>query len=232
MMDVAWVRHETRRLGALPLALPPLTVGVFAALAGLMGAGGADSRQIAKLLLAGLEVGLPLAAGLIAAGVVAGEPAVELHCSLPTRYRVTLLRRLALLLAWTSLVSVGAAALLVGVDRWLVPRPFALAQLGWLAPLLWFVAVGATLALALRSRAASSGLLTGVWLLENLFRETFLATDWLRFWFLFATTYTPGAAAEEWPANRATLVGTAAVVAVGAWAMTRTGEAHVLGGEA
>jgi hypothetical protein len=221
-----------RNLGALPLVVPLATAAVFAGLAGLMGAGGAESRSLAKLLLAGLEVGLPLAAGLIAAGVVAGEPAVELHCSLPTRYRTTLGRRLALLLGWTSLVCVGCAALLAQVDRWIVPRPFAVGQLGWLAPLLWFVAAGAALALALRSRAASRGVLVGVWLAVNLFRETFLGSDLLRPWFLFATTYTPGAGADHWPGNRATIVATAVAVAIGAWAMLRTGEAPVGGGGA
>jgi hypothetical protein len=193
--------YELRRLGWLGLAAPALVALAFVGMALLMVLTGAEERQVARLLTAGLELGLPLVAGIVAAHVVTEEPAVDLQLTLETGYRTTLARRLALLVGWTALASLLWAGSLRLFGLWAVPGPFLLGQLSWLAPLLWFVAVGVLVALLLRSRTASSAVLGGIWLFENtLGRVVFLQNDWLRPFFLFATTYTPDA--DYWLWNR------------------------------
>lgn len=226
-MGIDWVRYEARALGWLGLAMPPLVLVVFGGLAWLVGAADAPAGRVGRVVTAGLELGLPLAAGFVAATLIAEEDAVELHLSLPTRYPVTVVRRLGLLTAWSGGVALLAAVAAEAAGLWEVPGSFLVGQLGWLAPLLWFVAVGAALALLLGGRAASAALLGGVWAIQNLFAGFFEESGWLRPLFLFATTYAPGA--DFWLANRLSLIGIAALAAVGGWLLLHGGEALLAG---
>lgn len=166
----------------------------------------------------------------MAATTVAEEGAVELHPAQLTRYRLTVVRRLALLTAWSGGVALLAAAAANAAGLWAVPGPFLVGQLGWLAPLLWFVAAGAALALLFRGRAASAAVLGGVWAIQNLFAGVFAESVWAKPVFLFATTYAPGA--DFWLANRLSLFGIAALAAVGAWVLLDGGEALLAGEDA
>jgi len=219
----AWLPYEVRVLGGLGLAMPPMVLLVFGGVAALAAAGGAPPGRVARVVTAGLELGLPLAAGFVAATVVAHEDALELQLGLPTRYRTTVVRRLALLAIWVGLVAAATAAGAVGFGWRVVPTPFVVGQLAWLAPLLCFVAAGAGLALLTRSRSASAAFLGGMWVGQNLFAEFLAGRDWSRPVFLFATTYAPDAG--FWLANRLSLVGIAVLVALGVWGLLNGGEA-------
>ena len=227
-----WLAYELRGLGRLGVAMPVFVVLGFAAVAALMALTGATERQVARVLAAVLEVGVPLAAGLAAASVVTGDPAADLHLTLRTRYRTTVLRRLAILFAWTATISASWALVLRGAGLWSlwVPEPFLTSQLGWMAPLSWCVSFGALLALVLRGSASSGAILGGLWVSEHLFGGLMFEHDWLRPFFLFATTYTPGM--EYWLGNRLVLIASALVLMLGVALMLRRGEALVSGGDA
>jgi hypothetical protein len=95
---------------------------------------------------------------------------------------------------------------------------WGIVQLTWLAPLLWFSAIGLFLMLLLRSRAASSALLGGIWVAENIMYGLLIGTSWLHPVFLFATTLTPFSLLSTfWLANRAELIGTALLFLLIGW---------------
>lgn len=186
--------------------MPVLVALLFAGVAILAASAGADEQQVARALTAGLELGLSLAAGLAAVHVVASEPAVDLQLTLRTRYRTTLLRRLALLAGWTGAFALLWASALDLLGLWAVPGPFALGQLAWIAPLAWFVSAVTLVALLFRSQAAASAVLGLLWVFENsgVGVAGFLQSDWLRPFFLFATTHAPGA--DFWLENRIVVI--------------------------
>jgi len=224
-----WFPYELRRLGKAGLAAPALAAGAFVALAVLMSLLGGEERTISRVLTAGLELGLSLVAGLVAVHVVASEPAADLQLTLKTRYRTTLVRRLALLVGWTALAALLWATALRVLGLWAVPGPFLLGQLAWIAPLLWFVSLGVLLALAVRSRTAAGAVLGGIWVFENtLGVALFLQNDWLRPFFLFATTHTPGAGYWFW--NRVVVTAVALALFGVSLALLRR-EAVATGGE-
>ena len=224
-------RYELRRLGVAGLATPPLVLIIFGGMAVLSGLLGAGDAQVARLLVAALELGLPLAVGVVAASVAADDSARDLQLALKTAYRTTLARRLGALVAWAALWALAWSFGLRASGYWKlwVSEPAPLGGLVWAAPLLWFVAAGAVLALLLGGRNASGAILGGLWVFENLLRESFLARDWLRPEFLFATTYAPGA--DFWLANRLALVGTALLLGAVVWALASRTESLSRGGE-
>lgn len=205
-LHIQWLPYEARRLGRSGLGLPVLVGLLFAALAAAMVFAGAEERQVARVLVAYLEMGLPLAAGLAAATVISDEPAVDLQLALLTRYRTTVLRRLGTLVLWASLLALLWSAFLSFSGLWKlwVPENFVAGQLVWLSPLLWCVAAGALLSLVL-GRTAAGAILGGLWLFEGFVYVLFIAKEWLRPVFLFATVYAPGV--EWWLENRLALIG-------------------------
>lgn len=224
------IRHELRLLGPFGLALPVLVELAFLALAVVTALDHVGSAQSARLLIASLEVGLPLVAGIAAVTAVAREPAVELQLTFRMSYRATVLRRLALLTGWSALVAAVSATALAAVGRWALPGSFIVGQLSWVAPLLWFVAVGAAVVLLLRSRAASTAILGGMWVSSNLVTVFYLPSDWSHLWMLFATTHSPGA--DFWLANRLTITLTSLLILVGVWLLLGRTEALVGGVDA
>ena len=232
MTAASIARYELRRLGTVGLATPVLVLALFGAMAFLTGFLGADEAQVARVLVAALELGMPLASGIVAAGIVADDPAADIQLSLKTGYPTTIARRLGALLAWAALwAALWAGTLrLSGYWELWVPETLLRGQLVWLSPLLWFVAVGSALALLSGSRTTSGAVLGGLWVFENVFRGTFLTEGWLRPEFLFATTYAPGA--DFWLTNRLALVATALVLGLGAWAISSRTELLARGGEA
>lgn len=225
---VLW--YEMREMGVIALLTPLFVVAGIAFFAGMMTLGGVQSEQVAKALTRSMEILFPLAAGTVAATVVASDPGVEWQLTMPTPYRVTVSRRLGIFLAWSVLVAFGDVLVLRTIGRWIVPKPFIVSQLTWLAPMLSFAALGALLALLVRNRSASAGLVGGIWIVELLLHSYLLEKAWARPWFSFATTW----AAEEnfWLANRLTLIGLAVVLFVGAAALLGQGEMLLAGGEA
>ena len=228
-VQVQCLAHEMRRIGHAGLAMPVLVIGSFAGIAVLMVLAGAEERQIARVLTACLEVGLPLGAGVVAAGAVT-DPAVDLHLTFKTRFQTTILRRLSLIVGWYALAALLWAITLWSMGLWAVPRAFLLSQLMWFAPLIWFVGAGALLAVAFRSRVMSGSVLGGLWVFENVFYSLLVAQEPLRPFFLFATTYIPEA--DYWLTNRLALVAFGIALTLILGLIMRNSETMSNGGEA
>lgn len=221
---VGLTRYELRLLGRAGLATPVAVLGVFGALAGLSWFLGANDETLARLLVAALEIGLPLGAGVAAAGIVADDPAVGLQLAVKTRYRSTVARRLGLLVVWCSVLAVAFTFALDRAGLWglWVPEGLLVGQLVWFPPLLWYVATGVLLSLLTRSRTASGTILGGVWTAGLLFRWDFLDQEWLQLLYPFATVFTPGA--DFWLANRGALAALALALGAVAWALASDSE--------
>ncbi|MGN9910329.1 hypothetical protein ACTMTJ_22505 [Phytohabitans sp. LJ34] len=216
-------RYEVRRAGWTALLTPPVATAALVLIALLDG--GADTD---RNLVAALEMALPLAAGVGAASLVGRDPAVELQLTVPTAYRSTLLRRLAVTFGWAALLAVLLVAGLLATGWWPESRGVLSGQLIWLAPTLWLAGLGFLGGAAFRSPAAAGGLVATVWIVDQVFaglQEHY----WFRLVYLFATTR--GAVPEDWTANRVTLVTTALALGVLGWVLLGRSE-RLLRGEA
>jgi hypothetical protein len=209
------LRYETRNLGWVALAMPLLVLAGFGGLAGLLLLGKTQHVYIGDLLTAGVEAGLPLAAGVVVAGLLAQDASIELQLSLPTAYHRTVTRRFALFFVAAALVGAVVTAVLSQVAPWTLHKIGGDGQLMWLAPMVWFCGAGAVLALLTRSRAAAGAALGGIWVAELAFHDYFAAQDWAHPWFLFASLYYP--AAPLWLSNRLELIGIGVTMLALAW---------------
>ena len=218
------LRYEVRLLGRPALLMPCLIMIVGVLLAVILRL---SQTKMISLFTACLEMFLPLAAGVFVAAICGHDPAMELQLTLPTLYRRTIFYRLGIIGIWAACVAFVANLLLTwtGLEKtlpittsWSLVLQWATTQLIWFAPLLWFVAIGLFLALLLRSRAASSALLGGIWVAENIMYGLLISTTWLHPVFLFATTLTPlRILTTFWLANRLELVGTALIFLLVGW---------------
>lgn len=230
-------RYEIRAVGWGNVGLPIVVAAVFIGFS-LLAAydvakewnwqSAATHGYLAQGLLYLLEFGLPPVAGLAAAYLIDNNPAKELHLSLPSSYRATMLRRLAILTLWMALIC--GAGMFVAQTRgyWIAPQLAPINQLTWLAPLLWFVLGGAVLSLLLRSRVASSAVLGMLWIAELLFRWYFLQDTLLRRVYVFLTLATlkqgPAPNASYWLSNRLTLLAMASVFLIALSVLLRQNE--------
>lgn len=163
----------------------------------------------ARFLSAGLEMILPLSAGVIVATITSQDPAIELQLTVPKKYHRTAMGRLALIALWSAIVTLLTSSIITAIKlayiptqllAWSAPTQFLANQLTWFSPLLWFVGMGLCLAMLTRSRTASAALLSGIWLVEIVFKDFFASTSWLQPVFLFPTTLKP--AIDYWLTNR------------------------------
>jgi hypothetical protein len=201
-------RYEARRAGWVALLGPPIAVAlaVAAALANPL----PGDASTARVLLGGLEMAVPLAAGVSCASLVGRDPAVELQLAAPTPYRVTLLRRMAVSLGWAAVVAGATAAVLIATGwwaRWPANHGPVAGQLTWLAPTAGLGAVGFAAGAAFRSPAAAGALVATLWALQQFFADLVQQHLPGRLLYLFATTR--GAVPGDWTANRLVLLGTA-----------------------
>ena len=223
-------RYEIRVLGPWLLALPLFVACLFAVAVGMMGLKDANHVDISNMVMAGIEGAVPLAAGIGAAWITSEDPALELQLSFPVSYRLTFRRRMTLFLIWSALIEALAVAVVAGFWPWMLPKGSpAEYLLSWLAPLLWFSAWGAGLALALRNRAGSVALLGVVWVGELLFHGTMAAYGWTQSVYVFATMF--DAAESFWGSNRVELLVTAVIVYVAIWCYLGNSEWCWLRGE-
>lgn len=223
------VRHELRILGPGVLLVPLLVIGVFDAMAALAALATARMVIVDRVLTSAVEMGMSLGAGLAAANLIAGEPMAELHLATRPGWRGTALWRLGLLTAWSALLGLAMSVLLGATGTWLTGEAFAQSQLVWASPLVWMTALGGVLALLLRSRAASSGIVTGVWLAEVIMHGWFNTHPWTYPGYLLATSFARGA--PWWMANRLELLAGGAILSVLAWVLLGNTEAFVGGGQ-
>jgi hypothetical protein len=223
-------RYEVRRAGWAALLTPPVAIGLVLVLVVVDAASGTSEASTARALFALMEMVLPLAAGIGTASLIGHDPGVEWQLTLPTPYRATLLRRFGVTLGWTALVAGILAAGMVSTgwwDRAPANHGSLAGQLIWLAPTLWLGAAGLLAAVLLRNPAAASGLIAGVWILEQILADAVQAHYWSRLLYLFASTR--GAVPEEWGANRLTLVASAICLAGAAWLLLGRAERLVRG---
>ncbi len=219
-------RHELRRTGWQALVGPPLGLLAVALLAFLTEHFG-NAKQVDRVLSASLDL-LPLVAGLATAGVIVGDDVLELQLSLPVPFRATILRRVALELAWMAGLALTVTIALAASGRLVWPLGLPADQLIWLAPLLWLAGLAAAVTLGLRAAAASSALIGALWVAEQSFSDFFAGTPWLQaIWlFLRPTANAP----TSWLWNRAILVGLTLVL--GGLAIRWLGQGErLLGGE-
>ena len=204
------LRYELLLMGRHVLWTPVLMMVCFGLFAGLLAY---LKVNPSRFLLAELEMFLPLAAGVVIAAIVTQDPAIELQLTLPRPYWSTTLRRLILIVCWSTCIAFVSSSILLLLKLWYAPQQvqswamvlqFFAGQLAWLAPLLWFAAIGLCLAALTHNSTAVSTCLSGIWLLETIFSGYFVSTNWLRPIFLFPTTLTPSV--DFWLANRVELV--------------------------
>jgi hypothetical protein len=222
-------RYEACRAGWAALLGPPIAVavGIAAALANPQ----PGDTTTARILLGALEMAIPLAAGVACASLVGQDPAVELHLTARTPYRVTLLRRMAVTLVWTATVAALMAVVLIAAGwwgRWPANHGVFAGQLTWVAPTLGLSGVGFAAGAVFRSSAAAGALVTTLWAIQQFFAG--LAQQHLpgRLLYLFATTR--GAEPGDWTANRLTLLGAGAALTALALVVLGRSE-RLIGGE-
>ena len=216
MTPLALWRHEVRRTGWAGPVTPAACAAVVLLLAALQAGNSAGDTYVARTLHGVLEMGLPLAVGVVAASLAGRDAAVELQLTVRRDYRTTLVRRLAVVLGWAALVAFAVTAGLTATgwwDRWpLAPGPLA-GQLIWLAPSVCLGGLGFLLGALLASPAAAGGLVTAAWLAHQLLG----IQDWPVY--LFATTRGSGAG---WLTNRLVLLGIGLALGLAGWLCTRT----------
>jgi hypothetical protein len=222
-------RYEARRAGWTALLGPPIAVvlGIAAALANPL----PDDTTTARVLLGALEMAIPLAAGVACASLVGRDPAMEIQLTAPMPYRVTLLRRMAVTLGWTAAVAVVAAAALIATGwwaRWPANHGTVVGQLTWVAPTVGLSGLGFAAGAVSRSPAAAGAVVTTVWAVQQFFADLAQQHQPGRLLYLFATTR--GAVAEEWTANRLTLIAAGAAFIALALAVLGRSE-RLIGGE-
>ncbi len=211
------------------LATPVVVSVAVLALAAAMMAGSANDELRTRMMVAWVEAGLPLAAGIGAASLAGRDAALEMQLSMPTSYRSTLLRRLTVTVGWPALLALAGSAVLLPTGWWPVAPAGAESLLVWAAPLFFLAALGAFLAVWLRSAAAASGLIGGLWLMELVLGLLFAAAPVLRWFYLFPTTVLgsmPG-----WPTNRVVLLAAAAVLLAGTAALLSRPDRLLSGGD-
>jgi hypothetical protein len=221
-------RYEAGRAGWAALLGPPI-VAPLATVAVLAYPPSSDT-DTARILLGILEMGVPLAVGVGCASLVGRDPATEIQLTVPTPYRLTLLRRLVLTLGSGAAVAAVTAAVLIATgwwDRWPANHGSLAGQLTWLAPAVALGALGFAAGAVFRAPAAAGAVVTSLWTLQQVFAD--LAQDHYpaRLLYLFATTR--GAEPGDWTANRLALLGAAAVLV--ALALVLLGRSERLIGE-
>src|SRR3954471_22859633 len=200
-------RHEARRAGWTALLAPPSLLALGLLAAGIQAGTGDNDAGVARTLFGGLEMLLPLAAGIGAASLIGHDPVAEVAAACPTRYPVTLLRRLTVSLVWIAVLAVAVSAVLVATgwwSRWPAAHSPLAGQLTWLSPTLFLAALGFLAAALLRNPGAAAGIVAVVWLSEQVLNDLMQATPATRLLSLLATTR--GSVLAEWTANRLVLL--------------------------
>lgn len=208
-----WIA-EYRVMGWRSALVPPMIMAAFVAVSWLTHAVG-DSSDATTILTAGLELGLPLTAAGLAAVAAGHDPGRELQLSLPTPYRLTVTRRIALIAAWAVALAMLLAAGLIGTGRWTAPAGTIGGQLSWGATLAWLVVVACTITVWTRSHAGAVAVIATLAVAEAAFGDLFVSTSWLHPFYLLATT--KQAAHAFWWDNRLWLLGTALVASLVTW---------------
>jgi hypothetical protein len=240
-MNVDRFRYELKLMGKRVILTPILVMLGFALLALLVHYLKVNPGRI---MSAALEMILPLMTGIVVAVITTQDPTLELHLTMPKKYHLTAIRRLALILLWTALVALVSSLVLLALHLAYIPQDtptlsqplqFLAGQLTWVATLIWYAAAGLCLALLTCSRTASAAILSSIWIVEIIFKDFFAATAWLKPVFLFPTTLLslngtiPQTLYVYWLDNRLEVLATALVLLPIGWLLLRNPEALLKG---
>jgi hypothetical protein len=195
-MSLDRLRYELKIMGRWAILGPFVTLVGLALFALLLVYLHADPQ---RFLMAVAEMLLPLLGGIIVGVVSTQDPSLELHLTLPRKYHLTGLLRLALVLLCVGLLSLVFLNGLIVFHLLNLPpliqkisspslTQFLIVQGIWLVPLCWCVAVGFCFALIIQGWTGNVALLGGIWIAETIFRDLIASTDWLRPFLLFPTT--------------------------------------------
>lgn len=212
---LARLRLELRVIGiAAPVAAlaAPLAGAVLVTAMHATGATAAELDRAAGAVLAAFA---PLGTAIAASSIVGRDPGAELVMT-TTVYRWVLFLRAGLVVAAAALATLLDAVAFHAMNAWPVGQGTGGYVLVWAPPMVWLVAVAVLIAVALRSPAAASGLISGVWLAQLLMAHDILTHSVLRTQFLFMG-FADRVPVHEWTVNRIALpvVGVVAVVAAG-----------------
>jgi hypothetical protein len=204
-------RYDFKLIGRVAFLTPLLMMVGFALIAVLLHTIGVAP---ARFLSSGLEMFLPVAAGVIVATTCLHDPALEVQLTLPRSYATTTLRRLFLFTGWTACVALLSSGLIAlfhlgyppqQIQSWPLAFQIIAMQMIWLAPLAWFIGLGLCLALLMHSRTASGALLAGIWIIESLFLGSIIDKNpWLQPVALFPTTLGP--TVSYWLSSRVSIL--------------------------
>lgn len=206
-------RYELKLMGKRVILTPILVMVGFAALGVLLHSMKVDP---ARTLSAGLEMILPLMAGVVVSAIISQDQAIEVQLTVPKKYHMTVMRRLAIILGWTVVIALASSVIIAMLNLgfipqetpvWSVPFPFLAGQLTWAA-----------------------ALLCGIWIVEIIFKDLFAVSAWLKPVFLFPTTLLalggplPSALFAAWLANRFEVLATGLLLLPIGWLLLRSPE--------
>ena len=159
---------------------------------------------------------LPLGTAVAVARLLGTDPALELQLSYPAAYRRTLLRRAAVVAAWSGAFAAGTAAAVQEAGLW--APGLARAELAWftVTAVLTAIAVAAGAAAADGRIGAAAAAL--VWVVQEGLARSFAGHPVLRPVYLFATSR-PGPDPAGYWANRGVLLLIAAAAALAGWVL-------------
>jgi len=229
-------RHEASRLGRSALLAPPAIVLAAGAL--VLSTAARSGAPVARLAAGVVEMGLPLAVGIGVAGLVSSDPLLELQLSLPTTFRVTLARRVALLLGWAgALAALGTVALVLG-GRWPGRGINAQTQLVWLAPMILLAGLGLAAGALTARGIVGTATVGALWILQVVDPGVFVAHRAGRLLYLFANGRVPGAPytangrlTTVWAHDRGLLLAAGLGLTVMAWIALRSPERLLRGAQ-
>lgn len=211
----AWarLRLELRVVGiaAPATALAPPLAG--AVLVTALYATGATAAELGRASAAVLAALAPLGAAIAASSIVGRDPGAELVMTI-TAYRRVVFLRAGLMVAAAALATLLDAVAFHAMHAWPPAQGTGGYVLIWVPPMVWLVALAVLIAVALRSSAAASGLIAGLWLTQLLMAQDFQTNTVLQAQYLFMGV-ADRVSAHEWNVNRIALpaVGVTAAVA-------------------
>jgi hypothetical protein len=245
-MSFARFRYETQLMGKKVILTPILVMVGFALFSLLL-----SYLKVSpgRFLLAGIEMILPIAVGVVVGNVALQDPALELQLTMPRQYDRTAIQRLLLILGWTTCIALLSSLVLSLLNlaympailkTWVPLAAFLTMQLAWLAPLFWCAGIGLCIALLTGSWTGSSAMLGGIWLVEIIFKDYIVLTPWLRPLLLFPTTLLlfpiPGISQADfdryWLNTRFEVLATGLVLLLIGWLLLRNTEGLLKGASA
>jgi hypothetical protein len=171
-----WI-HEVRRCGKAAPALPLLAATAIIAMSLLVDSQDAVSAEDTGTGMVRLVATvLPVAAGLAAATAAARDPMVEVQLALPTPYAVTVRRRLIVVTLAALLAGGVCIAGLALAGQWNHPAQGPAALLVPLGPSVLLIGTAAWAQARMRSTAAASSVVLGVWLLQVMWLDRFISS--------------------------------------------------------